>query len=524
MLIGDISRRNARRYPNKPAIIYNDKEISWAALDERANRLGTYMLSRGLHKGDRVAVFARNIGHWAEITYGLAKAGLVLVPINARVSASEASFMVGDSGARAAIVFDEQVEAYGAVVNDLDVVLGIETKEMAVNYEDALNAGRDVDPTPADLTPEDLHFLLYTSGTTGRPKGVMNVHRAMIMQAFDTNLATEASHDDVMLASTPFYTAGGMIRTVSWLFLGQTMIIHPRFDADMVIADIEKRRVSMTTFIPTMLQRLLKQAEDEPGHDFSSLRRISYGSAPSADWLARKAMELLGCELQQRYGITEAGGQVTILTPADHRAMLLDKAHLVASCGRETAQAELRICDEDGHELPRGEVGEIVIQAESMAKGYWNRPEATAETFRPDGLRSGDIGKLDEEGYLYIVSRKTDMIISGGFNVYPAEIERVIGGHPDVDMVAVVGQPDAEWGETPVAVIVVKGDADAARLARLEGTLRSLCRAELAGYKQPRSFAFRTELPLTPAGKIIKREIRESLANPANGDGSARGC
>ena len=292
----------------------------------------------------------------------------------------------------------------------------------------------------------------------------------------------------------------------------------------MVIADIEKRRVSMTTFMPTMLQRLLKQAEDEPGHDFSSLRRISYGSAPSADWLARKAMELLGCELQQRYGITEAGGQVTILTPADHRAMLLDKAHLVASCGRETAQAELRICDEDGHELPCGEVGEIVIQAESMAKGYWNRPEATAETFRPDGLRSGDIGKLDEEGYLYIVSRKTDMIISGGFNVYPAEIERVIGGHPDVDMVAVVGQPDAEWGETPVAVIVVKGDADPARLARLEGTLRSLCRAELAGYKQPRLFAFRTELPLTPAGKIIKRDIRESLANPANGDESARGC
>lgn len=519
MLIGDISRRNARRYPNKTAIIYNDNELSWAALDERANRLGTYLLSRGLQKGDRVAVFARNIGHWAEITYGLAKAGLVLVPINARVSASEAEFMVGDAGARGAIVFGEQVETYASVVAHLDVVLGIETEELPVRYEDALAAGRDVDPTPSDLTPDDLHFLLYTSGTTGRPKGVMNSHRAMIMQAFDTNLATEATHDDIMLASTPFYTAGGMIRTVSWLFLGQTMIIHPRYDSDMVIADIEKRRVSMTTFIPTMLQRLLKQAEDEPGHDFSSLRRISYGSAPSADWLARKAMELLGCELQQRYGITEAGGQVTILSPADHRAMLADKPELVASCGRETAQAEIRICDDGGHELPTGEVGEIVIKAESMALGYWNRPDATAEAFRPDGLRSGDIGKLDDDGYLYIVSRKTDMIISGGFNVYPAEIERVIGGHPDVELVAVVGKPDAEWGETPVAMIVPKGTADPARLAALEESLRGLCRAELAGYKQPRAFAFRSEFPLTPAGKIIKRELRESLvaaAGPAD--------
>ncbi len=509
MLIGDISRRNARRHHDKLAVIYGDRELTWGALDERANRLATYLQSRGLQKGDRVAIGARNIGHWPEMTYGLAKAGLVLVPINARVSASEAAFMIGDAGARAAIVYDEQVELFGPVVSDLDVVIGIDTDELPVNYEDALAAGRDVDPTPADLTPDDLHFLLYTSGTTGRPKGVMNVHRAMIMQAFDTNMVTEASPDDVMLASTPFYTAGGMLRTVSWMFLGQTMVIHPRFDSDRVISDIEKLRVSMTTFIPTMLQRLLKQAEDEPGHDFSSLRRISYGSAPSADWLARKAMDLLGCELQQRYGLTEAGGQVTILTPGDHQRMLTDKPWLVQSCGRETPQSEIRICDDNGVEVPRGEVGEIVIKCESMASGYWNRPEATAETFRPDGLFSGDVGKMDADGYLYIVSRKTDMIISGGFNVYPAEIERVIGGHPNVDLVAVVGKPDAEWGETPVAVIVAKGDMTT---AALEETLRALCRTELAGYKQPRIFEFRDDLPLGPAGKILKREIRDSLA------------
>ena len=511
MLIGDISRRNARRHPRKPAVIFGDTELSWAAMDERANRLGTYLQSKGLVKGDRVGVFGQNMIYWPEITYGLAKAGLVLVPINVRVTANEAQFMLDDAGARAAIIHHDQVQAYGSVVGGFDVIVEMEGSDIGVEYESALAAGRDVDPTPADLTDNDVHFLLYTSGTTGRPKGVVNVQRSMIMQAYDTCLVTESRTDDVMLATTPFYTAGGMIRTISWMFMGQTLIIHPRFDTDRLIHDIEHRRATMTTFIPTMLQRLLKQLEDEPGHDLSSLRRISYGSAPSGPDLARRAMELLGCDLQQRYGLTEAGGQVTILQPEDHRAMLLDKPWLVGSCGKETPQAEIRICDDAGNTLKTGEVGEIVIVAETLAAGYWNRPEETAKSFRPDGLYSGDMGKLDDEGYLYIVGRKIDMIISGGFNVYPAEIERVIGSHPNVDLVAIVGVAHEEWGETPVAVVVPKGDIDN---AQLEAGLQELCRAELAGYKQPRRFEFRTEMPLGPAGKILKRELKREYEQP----------
>ena len=505
MLIGDISRRNARRFPDKAAVIFGDTELSWKAMDCRANRLATYLLSQGLVKGDRVGVFGQNMLYWPEITYGFAKAGLVLVPVNVRVTPSEAEFMLSDAGARAAIIQHDLVEALGSAVQDFSVVLEIGGTDVGVDYEAALALGRNVDPTPADLTADDVHFLLYTSGTTGRPKGVVNTQRSMIMQAYDTSLVTEARHDDVMLATTPFYTAGGMIRTISWMFLGQTLIIHPRFDSDRLIYDIEHRRATMTTFIPTMLQRLLKQLEEEPGHDLSSLRRISYGSAPSGPDLARRAMELLGCELQQRYGLTEAGGQVTILQPEDHRAMLVDKPHLVASCGRETPHAEIRIVDDNGVELPTGEVGEIVIIGETTAAGYWNRPDETALVFRKDGLYSGDMGKLDNEGYLYIVSRKTDMIISGGFNVYPAEIERVIGGHPNVDLVAVVGVNHPEWGETPVAAVVAKGTTD---LLALEASLHDLCRRELAGYKQPRRFEFRTEMPLGPAGKILKRDLK----------------
>jgi acyl-CoA synthetase (AMP-forming)/AMP-acid ligase II len=506
MLIGDISRRNARRYPTKTAVVFEGNELSWRGLDGRANRLGSYLLAQGLNKGDRVAIVARNTGEWPEITYGLAKAGLVLVPINARLSGAEAKYIAEDSGASAVIGHTDQAELIDAGFGHLGLRLEIGGTEVGRGYERALDAGRDVDPTSPTQTPDDMHFVLYTSGTTGRPKGVVSNQRAMVAQAYDTSLSTEAVHDDVMLATTPFFTAGGMIRTLSWIFLGQTMIIQPRFDPEVLLDTIERRGVTMTTFIPTMLIRTLRLLEEGKPRDLSSLRRISYGSAPVPPGLAQEATDRLGCDLQQRYGLTEAGGQVTILTPADHRAIMAGTAESRrTSCGRETAQAEIHIIDGEGNKLPRGEVGEVLILADSMASGYWQNPEATAKTFRPEGLWSGDLGRLDEEGYLHIVGRKTDMIISGGFNVYPAELERVLGGHPNVDLVAVIGESDPEWGETPVAVVVKKGDIDQ---AALETELRALSREQLAGYKQPRIYRFREEMPLGPAGKILKRELK----------------
>ena len=509
MLIGDITRRNAHRYPAKPAIVCGDVTLTWSALDERANRIGSYLLGRGLVPGDRVAVLARNTLEWPEITYGLAKAGLVMVPLNVRSAADEVAYMLDDSGTRAAIVHVDHAEAFAKVVDGLDVVIGIGTDELGVDYEVALATGRDADPTPPTLDTADVMFFLYTSGTTGRPKAVVQEHRRMWAQVLDTSIVTEARHSDVFLALTPFFTAGGVVRTLTWLYLGQTMVIHPRFDPDAALDAIERHRITSTTFIPTMLQRTLQAIEAGNASDLSSLRRVSYGSAPSAPGLPFEAMERLGCELQQRYGLTEVGGQITILSPADHEAMRAGKAHLVGSAGKETPMAEVRIVGDDGEPLPSGEVGEIVIRSDAVARGYWNRPEATAEMFRPSGVWSGDIGYLDDEGYLYVVGRKTDMIISGGFNVYPAELERVISEHEGVDLVAVVGVPDAEWGETPVAVVVAKAGVDA---IALEAELRARCREQLAGYKQPRAFDFRAELPLGPAGKILKRELRDDLA------------
>jgi acyl-CoA synthetase (AMP-forming)/AMP-acid ligase II len=509
MLIGDISRRNARRYPSKVAVIDAGRRLTWAAVDERANRLATYLLGEGLGPGDRVAVCVRNTGEWPEITYGLAKAGLVLVPINIRLTPPEIRFIVEDAGCRAAIVHNDQAELGAEPFAGLAAIVEIGGKSLGQDYEAALTSGRNVDPTPASLTPADLHVLLYTSGTTGHPKGVMNDHRGMLAQTLDTTIVTEARHDDVMLATTPFFTTGGVVRALTWLYLGQTIVIQPRFDPEQLVDAIERHRVTMTTFIPTMLIRTLRVLAGGPARDLSSLRRVSYGGAPVSRELIGEALRTLGCDLQQRYGLTEAGGQVTILTPQDHRDLLAGKERLHSSCGRETPQAEIRIVNDDGDGVPAGETGEIVITADSQASGYWNRPEQTAATFRPDGIWSGDSGWLDDESYLHVSGRKTDMIISGGYNIYPAELERVLDSHANVGLVAVVGTPHPEWGETPVAVIVAKGDAEP---ARLEAELRELCRRELAGYKQPREYQFRTELPLGAAGKVLKREIRASLA------------
>ncbi|MFF4767315.1 class I adenylate-forming enzyme family protein [Streptomyces sp. NPDC001255] len=512
MLVGDISRNNARRHPDKPALVEGERTHTWAQVDRRARLLAAHLTARGLRRGDRVLVICRNALEWPETVFALAKAGLVAVPVNIRLAADELAHIRDDSGARAAILHSDQAERFAPELSSLDVLVQIGGDALGTEYEAALADAADLlaaDPAPADFSPDDILFILYTSGTTGRSKGVVHSHRNLLAQAVDTNLVTEGSRSDIFLATTPFFTAGGMVRTLAWTYLGQTMVIHRRFDPQAVIDEIERSRITFTTFIPTMLQRTLRILEEGPARDMSSLRRISYGSAPVPPGLAKEAMDRLGCELQQRYGLTECGGQATILTPQDHRDIVAGRTSLGTSCGQETPMCEIRVVDGDGKELPAGEIGEIVIRSEANALGYWNRPEQTAETFRSTGLWSGDLGYLDEDRYLHITGRKTDMIISGGFNVYPAEIERVIARHPAVDLVTVVGIPHPEWGETPVAVVVPREpgtDTEA-----LTTALAALCREQLAGYKQPRRFAYRAELPLGPAGKILKRVVAEDL-------------
>src|SRR6202045_3389028 len=285
MLIGDIATNNARRYPNKRALVDAERALTWSQVDERARRLAGYLIGRGLAPGGAVVGIARNCLEWAEISFGLAKAGLIALPVNIRLAPDEVAHVRDDSGARAVIIHADHLDRFLGELTELGLILGVRgrsalgTSELVTDYETALaqtqpGAGR------RDVTPDDVAVILYTSGTTGRAKGVMHTHRGLLYQAADTNLVTEANRSAIMLATTPFFTAGGMVRTVSYPHPPQTIVTHQKFDPQSVIDEIERSAITFTTFIPTMLHRTLAILENGPRRDMSSLRRISYGSAP----------------------------------------------------------------------------------------------------------------------------------------------------------------------------------------------------------------------------------------------------
>lgn len=509
LVVGDIPRRNARRFGHKPAVVCEDRTLSWAAVDERAERLASALLQSGLRAGDRVAVCAGNCLEWPEIVFGLAKAGFILVPINTRLAVDEVAHALETIEPSAAIVHQDQSADLGDAFSDpLLPVLEIGGNELGRAYDTALTSGRHSDLASADLRGTDPRVLLFTSGTTGRPKAAIHSHEGMMLAALDHLVLTGGRQDDVCLAATPFFTAGGMMRTLNWSHLGQTMVVMPRFDEVAALQLIQRHRITTTIMVPTMLARLLDAYT--PACDTSSLRLLGYGSAPVPAALAEEASDLLGVPLFQQYGSTETGGLVTFLSPEHHRRAVHGEDHLLASCGVETPLAEIRIMAGPGVEAEVGDVGEIAVRAPSVALGYWGDEAAWAASTHDGWLLTGDVGRRDDEGLIYLVDRKNDMIVSGAFNVYPAEIERVLTSDPRVRLAAVVGAEDDEWGERPVAYVVPR---QGAKVDGLADDLRRLCRTKLAGYKQPREVHLRDDLPTTAAGKILRRSLRVSAVD-----------
>jgi acyl-CoA synthetase (AMP-forming)/AMP-acid ligase II len=511
MLVGDIPRLNARRTPGKMAVICGDRELTWSAVNERANRLGAYLLSAGLNRGDRVAVIAANILEWPEISFGVSKAGLVLVPINVRLAVPEITFLLDDSGATALLFDTGSASVASAVLSsaaNISVVLQIGGNDLAPEYEREIEGMGATELSSAGLSPDDLRALIYTSGTTGLPKAVTNTHRAMLYGAIDQVQTVSARAGDVGLAVTPFFTSGGAMRTLSWAYLGQTMVILPKFDEEQIVDHFHRYDITNTIMVPTMLSKVVAHLETVPHQDFPALSSIGYGSAPSSPALIRSAIEYLGCDFWQRYGQSEVAGFVTHLSPQDHRDIVAGRSDIAKSAGTESAYAEIAVLDDDGRELPVGEIGEVVIRCDANSGGYWNRPDVTVERFRNGALHTGDMAFRDADGYIYLVDRKNDLIISGAFNIYPGEIERVINTHPAVRLAAVFGVPHPTWGETPIVAVVPREDWTRG-LPELEQELKDLCRANLAGYKQPGGFEFMDEFPLSAAGKILKTELKK---------------
>lgn len=507
MILSDIIAHHGERFRDKAAVITGDTRLTYGALRDRVLRLANALRGLGLAHGDRVGVLSTNRGEYIECVFAIAEAGLVWVPLNFRLTASEVAFIVNDAQC-AAVIFSsdlvgiaEPLVAMTPCVREW-VAIG-QGPAPGAPYEDLVSSAR---ATRSDQRAfdSDLVAIMYTSGTTGRPKGAMITHRQLLSGAAYTALASGAAAPDVSLQVIPQFHAGGNLAQVAEILVGATTVVCPHFDPDLVVSLIEAERVNFVCFVPSMLVFLL-ECPGLTAERVASMQRVMYGGSAIAPDRLSRALEIFDADFQQVYGQTEACVFATILHGEDHRAGLTSgRSELLLSCGRESIGYNVRVVDDADRELPPGEVGEVAIRGDSVMHGYWNLPEASAGALRNGWLHTGDMGRHDADKYLYIVDRKIDLIISGGENVYPVEVENVISAHPDVLEVAVIGVPDAAWGEAVKAIVVPRADA---RLSEID--IVSFCRDRIARFKTPKSIDFADSLPRTPSGKVMKTELRK---------------
>ncbi len=506
--VASILETSYRRFAGRPALIDGEQTRTYSELGERAHRIASALGGLGIEPGERVALVAPNSANYIEFSHAIFVGGYVRVTPSCKLHPNEVRQIVEDCEPQVLVVSPDWLEQIAGIRSELPsvshVVVFGPASEGAIGYEELLDLGSTAAPakTPG---PKDLCALLYTSGTTGRPKGAMLTHAnwAAMMRNSMVELPPIESSDVVLHVAPLSHFSGYAEPTYS--ARGACHLVHEAFEPRAVLEAIERDRVTTVPLVPTMLNLMLPDAEAGE-RDFSSLRTILYGGSGIAPDRLRRAVNVFGDVFVQFFGLSETPMPLSALSQYDHRF----DAHgppptRLASAGRVNPFVELRICDDGGAEVPIGEVGEIVVRGDTVMAGYWHKPKETAEMIDSDGwAATGDLGRFDDEGYLYIVDRKRDMIVSGGYNVYPAEVENAIAALQEVQEVAVVGIPDDRWGESVKAVVVLRPGA---RLTE-EDVVES-CTERLAGYKRPRSVDFVDELPKTGSGKLMRRKVRE---------------
>jgi O-succinylbenzoate-CoA ligase len=509
--IGLLLTKRAALSPTMEGVVEVERgrRFTFAEVDARSNRIANALLARGVAKGDRVALLLMNGVEFMASFFAIAKIGAVIVPLNWRLVADELAFILADSGATV-LIFDEEFRTlvadlhqrgpHATAVAHWIQVGASDGRDAFAEAYDAVEAGAS-DAAPAiGAEGGDDAYIMYTSGTTGLPKGVVHTHDSVLWTCFTVALTADTRYRDRYVIVLPLFHVGALTPLLGNVQRGMTTVLMRAFDPVRMYQTIAAEKVTVLLAVPAMLNFML-QVPNLDQYDCSSLRWIMSGAAPVPVTLI-EAYAKRGIEVHQVYGLTESGGPACLISPDDAIAK-------AGSTGKPFFHTEVRVVDEAGVDVPPGGTGEVLVRGKHVMKGYWNRPEATAETIRDGWLHTGDVATIDAEGFLFINDRKKDMIISGGENIYPAEIENVILAHPKVREVAVIGQTSAKWGESPLAV-VVKGDPSLTDAEVVEWT-----RGKLAGYKRPRAVRFIDEIPRNPAGKILKRVLRSRFPEPA---------
>src|SRR4051794_12590830 len=507
LILPEFLTHNATLYPDKTALVFEDRSLSFGELDERSSRLANALAARGVRRGDNVALLMYNCLEVVEAWFGCHKLGACPVPINFRLAQPEVDYILDNADA-VGIIADAQLgERAATAASRLDGVrfhLGVgELPDGAEDYEAAL-AGASSQTPDALVDDEDLAFLMYTSGTTGRPKGAMLSHQNLWQHTLNWIHELQVTGDDAFLTGLPLFHIGGVNAVLPFLYLGGKAICLPSggFDAGHSIDMLIRHEASMCYFVPTQWLEICNHEKLE-GYDRSRLRSALWGASQAPP----STLELLtdtfpNSEIVNAFGQTEMSSVTCMLMGRE------DSVTKMGSVGKPVINVRVRIVDDEMNDVPEGETGEIVYRGPTVMQGYFGNEEATAEAFAGGWFHSGDLVYRDPDGFIYVVDRKKDMIISGGENIYPAEVEEVLAKHEAVAEVAVIGVPHEKWVETPLAVVV---PVEGAQVDEQE--LIDLCRRELAGYKKPSGVAIVEELPRNAAGKVLKRNLRDEYSD-----------
>lgn len=500
LLVGELIRRAAHKSPKNEAFVYGDTRVTYEEFEKRTLQLAGWLQEKGLQKGEKAGIISKNNYAFAEIIFGVAHMGGVSVPVNFRLVAEEFVYILDNSDTKILFIEEEYEEMIASVRDRLPkieqiVVIGEAKKAGMISYKEIFQKERSFNPV--DLTDEDDCMICYTSGTTGHPKGAVLTHKNLIMNALSNVILSKIENGSKQLVVTPLFHIAGIAFMMITASVAGTMVIQREFVPEEVLKTIQDEKINGIFLVPAMWN-IVTQVPAIEEYDLSSVLRCSTGAAICPIEVKKRIMKYFpNAGIFDNFGQTEMSPTTTCLLPED-------SLRKTESVGKPVVNVEVRVVDENMNDVPVGEIGEIVYRGPSVMKEYYKNPEATAEAFRGGWFHSGDLVRMDEEGFIYVVDRKKDMIISGGENIYPAEVEAAIYKHEAVMETAVIGVPDEKWGETVKAYVVLKEGYTVTEEEIIEH-----CKKHLASYKKPKYVEFIKELPRNPSGKILKRVLRE---------------